>query len=194
MLKGDVIYFPHKGPEVTGATLHERAQWLRDDGEIVLILDGPDGQPDNLHHWLAQHCIICARPHVVCNHLRVRHALDAVMGIAGPAPEIDFDALVKSLDGLADAIIARRRVLSPVAKEAAREQRQESDDIADVRDALINHVGVFSASPDADDAAAADLRRTWTSLNLHPYSCGMTVWYRASQSDGGERAVGARRI
>ena len=65
LLRGNVIFFQHDGPQVAASSIVDRANWLCSDGHFKVMLAGPDAGTDNLSRWLIGKNVIAARPHVL---------------------------------------------------------------------------------------------------------------------------------
>jgi hypothetical protein len=141
ILHGDLIYFPHEGPEEVKKslervdTIEERVKWLQSDLKIMLL--GPGEERDALGRWLLRSTALLARPHVIYNHLAIFNKLDEVMRI----PEEHWRA-VPSLHKITTAIggdlgerLIRnaRMATSELDVQVEAHARDRAADIADVR-------------------------------------------------------------
>ena len=171
-LKGDLIYFAHDGPQVTGQSFEDRAESVRNGGLVQLVLVGPEGQHDNLAKWILGKSVLDARAHVCFNHLKVRARIDTALG--NPAARHDlpsWDAVVNACRGLATDLEARARwiELDSVAGVAEQIAHVEADDTAQVRNPEagdgLSRVGLFSSSSSADDVQRAPFRAVQAALN-----------------------------
>ena len=134
VLKGDVIYFPHDGPQRTAETLTERVESLLGGEEFRLVLVGPEGERDNMVSWMLERSLVHARAHVCYNHLILRRAIDQAMGNPVLTPIPDFAEIQRVLASVHKRLSTHARHLSTqTAKDIEVRQETETDDIATVR-------------------------------------------------------------
>ena len=176
-LKGDVIYFPHDGPQVAVKELRERRNWL-EGSDMKVVLVGPDGEHDNLANWLLARNVLRVRPRVVFNHLTVRDKLDRAMrdpeapnpNASYPnavTPMLSYEDVCEILDGLqykdrSPLVDSARVIANGVACGVEAVQQAVSDDVARVRDpdaaSTMSRVALLPSGSSCEDATAARLR------------------------------------
>ena len=117
--------------------MQARAEWIRENGNFRIVLVDDKGHFEN---WITTNSVVLVRPHVVFNHLRLRHKIACVKKNSdlGPCPvdetyENDF---VVTLASVSEHLLKNaRRIVSEEAKAADLYSEIAGTDVAQIRDA-----------------------------------------------------------